>query len=258
MPILDASHLRRISSNQAILIRQLLVEVLNSPLKLGPNSSNLSRSTPGPETKPWSDAIELQNTLVAGVFWEEIITMVTTPPCGWLCNRMKKALVQKLGGYISLQGFYQLMARVDLLTPEFLRAWTAMQRSDEENSTPNGYSLPASADQQPEQGALDCLGRVNPAGADQPNSAADAPAPEGSGVDVDLTFTDLQNFFKTLDNLEFRLKDFEDFFQVNKARAFLYVTALIKEGIICHNGKKTVGVRYTPAPDWAELLKADL
>ncbi|MDD3581886.1 MAG: hypothetical protein PHW74_12800 [Desulfobacca sp.] len=258
MPSLDATNLRRGSPAQAVLIRQLLVEVLNSPLKLTPNSSTLSLAAPGPETKPWTDLTEIQNTLVAGVFWEEIITMVTTPPCGWLASRMKKALVQKLGGHVTLQGFRQLMAQVDLLTPEFLRAWTDIHRSDQQISTPQECSLPDPADQEPEEGVVDRLGRVNPAGADQLKSPAVAPAPERSGVDVDLTFSDLQNFFKTLDNREFRLKDFEDFFQVNKARAFLYVTALIKEGVICHNGKKTVGVRYTPAPDWDELLKADL
>ena len=89
--------------------------------------------------------------------------------------------------------------------------------------------------------------RLKPA---RPVSLCSPPQKLAPRQDIGVSRANLRKFFSTLDNQEFGLKDFEKFFQVNKAKAFLWVTALVKEGVISHNGQKTVKVRYTPACGW--------
>jgi hypothetical protein len=231
-------------------IRQMLIEARGRPEKPVPHyPSELPLSSKAESTpESWPELPELQDTLVAGVFLEKILPVGLSSDYDQISSQIKKALVEKLAGHITLNKFRQLMKHVDDLIPRLLRVWRPAQDSGARPSHSSKPSIPPKTS--PDDAPGTETGTTQAAETNQPGESLQSPEEIQPRKEAWVSLADLRKFFSTLNNEEFRLKDFENFFQVNKTTAFLCVKALVRKGVLNHNGEKTVRVRYTPVSGW--------
>jgi hypothetical protein len=233
------------SANPATLaVREHLV---GQALTYSPNN----HFSPGPG-KPVSAVASpgLDATLVAGVFLQVILEAEHLPGnalerTSFVKQAVKKFLVQRLAGQITLSQFFRLIQIIEHeVTYYFHRLqgeWLSPEQSSDAKPAPDltsSYKI-ISPERIQIHDLRSALSRLP-----LPHQANRKLSPEG-----------LLDFLEKSEGRWFRLLDFESEFRLNKKTAWTYLTLLLNHGILKHNEGKANKVRYALSSKFLALEK---
>ncbi len=193
---------------------------------------------PGPETgMERQDRDELvQRTLVAGLILEVILEAAPLPRDPdrrrqLLKSGLRRALVNRLAGQMPLHAFQFLARRLDdwfeLYYHRLPWEWAAYPGGEAPGGPPLREELLA-----------DALRDLEPL----------LPKRRHRKLDRDR----LEAFLRRTAGRWFRLRDFEEFFGIDRKTAWEYVTRLIQAGLLSHNQGRAAAARYRLSPRFVE------
>jgi hypothetical protein len=182
-----------------------------------------------------SEKEALNRALVAGLMLEVILAQPALPEDpegrrGQVKARLKAALVTRLAGHIPLNSFRDLAQNLDqwfdffypLLTPQCSLSRTCGDR---------GTIFPGTSGQAlREDLLLDCLEHMNGLLPKRRHRKLDRPR--------------LLVFLRRTGGGWFRLKDFEQFFHIDRKTAWEYIQKFLQAGLLDHNQGRSAAVRY--------------
>ena len=175
----------------------------------------------------------LDTTLVAGMFFQVVMEASRLPTgsqerVSFIRKRAKDYLVTQLAGQITLSQFYRLLTIIENEAGLYFARhdWSGGKAALRE---PRKVSPP------PEPVKSEAL-RQALAKIGLPLKGRRKVTPET-----------LRDYLRETEGRWFRLLDFEARFQVDKKTAWGYLTLLLQEGVLTHNGEKANRVRYALA-----------
>jgi hypothetical protein len=188
------------------------------------------------EGRAGSDEKALNRALVAGLMLEVMLSQPALPedPGARRCQvkaRLKSTLVARLAGHIPLHSFRDLARNLDqwfdffypLLTPQCSLVLTCQERS---------LNLPGQTLR--EDLLMDALEQLQGVLPTRRHRKLDRPR--------------LLEFLRRTGGRWFRLKDFEQFFHIDRKTAWEYIQKLLQTGLLHHNQGRSAAVRYRLSP----------
>ncbi len=192
---------------------------------------------------------KLDRALVAGLMLDAALGAPIPPsdPQAWgrmLKIRVQEELLTHLAGRITLDRFHTLVSTLNYCFPFYLPLISPMLRPPEEHTAADAdadkYTLPASASRAIRgdllAAALDRLQGVLPR---RPHSK--------------LRQDKLAVFLNRTCGCWFRLRDFQEYFSVDRKTAWEYVHKFLHSGLLRHNRGRAAAVRYGLADEFLQV-----
>ncbi len=188
----------------------------------------------------WLEEEKLDRALVAGLLLEVVCSPPPLPDDpearrGLAKSRLKTTLVSRLAGHIPLSSFRSLALNLDhwfdlfypLISPQY--SW----RDGHQKAKP----APASDHPLREDLLREALARMNGL----------LPKRRHRKIDGEK----LLAFFRQNGSRWFRLRDFQQYFRMDRKTAWEYVQKLLQAGLLHHNRARSAAVRYRLAPEFS-------
>lgn len=181
----------------------------------------------------------LDTTLVAGMFFQVLLEAEQLPATPverttYIKQAVKKFLVQRLAGQITLAQFFRLVQVIEQEVNYYFHRLPSNWLQPSKPATTD-LSIPAA---EPIQTA-----RLSKA-------LGNLPLPHQSNRK--LSATGVAEFLMQTGGNWFRLLDFERHFRLNKKTAWSYLSLLLRHGILRHNQGKANRVRYALAAEFLQ------
>jgi len=193
--------------------------------------------------RAWLGEEKLNRALVAGLMLEVILSQPPLPEDPrarrrQVKSRLKNTLVSRLAGHIPLRSFRDLAQNIDqwfdffypLITPRCSLAMTCRNLKDD-HQLGSHKSLC-------EDLLKEFLAQMNGL----------LPTRRHRKIDREK----LSAFLRHSRGEWFRLKDFEQFFHIDRKTAWEYIQKLLQAGLLHHNQGRSAAVRYRLAPRFLE------
>ena len=182
----------------------------------------------------------LDTTLVPGMFFQVVMEASRLPTgskerVSFIRKRAKDYLVTQLAGQITLSQFYRLLTIIENEAGFYFARhdWSGGKTALREPRKASSPPLPPPPPPEPvkSEALRQALAKIG-----LPVKGRRKVTPETLG-----------DYLRETEGRWFRLLDFEARFQVDKKTAWGYLTLLLQEGILVHNGEKANRVRYALA-----------
>lgn len=194
------------------------------------------------EKDPWWGEEKLNRALVAGLMLEVIFSQPPLPDDPGARRRrlkehLKTALVSRLAGHIPLHSFRSMAHNFDRWFDLFYPL-ISPSGPDESGQPRKDQQVPALARGLQEDLLRETLARWTGL----------LPTRRHRKIDREK----LLSFFRQTGGKWFRLKDFEQFFRMDRKTAWEYIQKLLRAGLLYHNQGRSAAVRYRLAPGFLQ------